>query len=134
MKNELNIIREYWPEVTSIPHFIVEILYEGCKIIYDDIYFDNVDKIVPKLEALEKTRKGSVNLDGGNRFIAKLEATTTGGITINFQTESFPPIFPGELKLKGYFSIDGEYTSKVLGDLSKLFKDGKKFHISIYSS
>ncbi len=134
MKNKLNIKREYWPEVTSTPHFIVEIMYEGCNIIYDDIYFDNLDQIVPDLEVLEKTRKGSVNLDGGNRFIATLEATTTGGITINFQTESFPPLFPGELKLKGYFSIDGEYTSKVLGDLGKLFKDGKNSYISIYSS
>jgi len=129
MKNKLNIKREYWPEVTSIPHFVVEIMYEGCNIIYDDIYFDDLDKIVPNLELLEKNRKGSVILGGGHRFVASLEATATGGITINFQTESFPPIFPGELKLKGYFSIEGEHTSKILGDLIQLFKGGKELNI-----
>ena len=124
----LNIKREYWPEVTNAPHFIVELRYEGCNINYDDIYFDNLNNIINKLEALEKSRKGRVTLDGGHRFAATLEAAVTGGITIYFQAESFPPTFPGKLKLKGYFAVEGEYTSKIIKDLIKLFKDGKEFH------
>ncbi len=41
MKNTLSIKREYWPEVTDMPHFIVKLYYEGCKTEVDDIYFDN---------------------------------------------------------------------------------------------
>ncbi|WP_339134774.1 MAG: hypothetical protein WGN25_16250 [Candidatus Electrothrix sp. GW3-4] len=129
MKNTLKIKREYWPEITNEPHFIVELIYEGCNISYDDIYFSDLNNIIDKLDTLEKNRKGSVKLDGGHRFVAILEATATGGITIHFQAESFPPIFPGELKLKGYFIVEGEYTPIICGDLIKLFKEGKEFHI-----
>ncbi|HHJ40559.1 MAG: hypothetical protein AXA67_10200 [Methylothermaceae bacteria B42] len=78
MKNTLRINREYWPEVTDTPHFIVKLNYEGCKIEFDDIYFDKMDEIISQLEILNKKRTGSVELQGGFRFNTVIEKKETG--------------------------------------------------------
>ena len=128
MKNTLSIKREYWPEVTDTPHFIVKLDYEGCKIKADDIYFDKLDEIVINLETLNKKRTGSVALQGGFRFNAVIEAKETGACQFSFTTESSGE-FPGKLNLKGCFSIDGEDLSLFIDSLIELFRDGTEFSI-----
>lgn len=128
MKNRIHINREYWPEVTTMPHFIVDIGYEGCRLSYDDIYFDKVEEAIPLLQKLERERRGAVTLDGGHRFKLTAEAASTGGMRLKFAASS-SGAFPGRLELEGYFMIDGEYTAAVLGALIALLRDGKEFTI-----
>lgn len=129
MTNQLIIKRGYWPDVTEMPHFIVSLVYEGCTMTHDDLYFDDIDNVVAKLEALERKRKGKVLVDGGETFIISVEATSTGGINLKFKTTSAEPIFPGKLSLEGYFEVDGEYASNNIRSLIKLFQDGKEYSI-----
>ncbi|KXJ39776.1 MAG: hypothetical protein AXA67_11990 [Methylothermaceae bacteria B42] len=128
MKNTLSIKKEYWPEVTDTPHFIVKLNYEGCKIEVDDIYFDKLDEIIVRLETLNKERTGSVELQGGFRFNAVIEVKETGACQFIFATESSGE-FPGKLHLEGIFSINGEDSGLFINSLIKLFRDGKEFII-----
>ncbi len=126
MKNRLSIQRECWPEVTGTPHFIVDLAYQGCRLRHDDIYFDKLENLVPGLDALEQARKGSLGLRGGSRFDALLEITSTGAVEFRFRTEE-PNDFPGRLTLQGHFLVSGEFTSRVLESLVRLFRDGDEF-------
>lgn len=128
MTNRISIKREYWSEVTGVPHFIVDIDYEGVLMKHDDIYFDFIEIIISELSALEKARRGNVRLDGGCRFDADIVMKTNGALSFNFKTESVFP-FPGKLILEGYFAIDGEFSGTVLCSLLALFNDGKEFVI-----
>lgn len=128
MKNCLRIKSEKWPEVTEVPHYIVELNYEGYSFVYDDIYFDDVNNLILKLQALEKERKGSVDLDGGFRFKVAIESKTLGGIVLNFRAESDTE-FPGKIIMEGYFPVEGENAGNVIGALIKLISDGKEFII-----
>jgi hypothetical protein len=76
------------------------------------------------VQQLEQDRKGKLKLDGGFRFSASVEILPRGDIKLTFNTES-EASFPGKLRLEGYFHSNGEYTSKILSSLIKLFKDGK---------
>ncbi|WP_419590940.1 hypothetical protein, partial [Thiolapillus sp.] len=69
MIHSLRISRELWPEVTSRPHFIMDLDYEGCRISWDDIYFAVEDEMVDRLREMRIGRKGKVALDGGFRFL-----------------------------------------------------------------
>ena len=128
MHNSLRITREYWPEVTDAPHFVVNLKYEGCNIVFDDIYFDKLDECIVQLEALYEERKGSVEIRGGFRFNAVIEAKSTGGIQFLISTESSSE-FPGKLRLEGVFSIAGENAGLFIKSLIKLLRDGEEFII-----
>ena len=128
MKNTLHIKSEYWPDVTETPHFIVNLHYERLVYGCDDIYFDNLSGIVPELLELERTRKGQVILHGGFRFQMIVQATPSGGIDLNFRTES-DATFPGKCVIEGSFSVDGEHTATIIGALTRLFDDCDEFVI-----
>jgi hypothetical protein len=128
MNNQLKIEKEYWPDVTNEPHFIVNLTYEGCTLTFDDIYFDKCDDLLHRLEQLEHDRKGKLKIDGGFRFSASVEILSRGDIKLTFNTES-EASFPGKLRLEGYFHGSGEYTSKILTSLINLFKNGSEFII-----
>ena len=128
MKNRLSIKREYWPEVTDTPHFVVNLIYEGCNVSYDDIYFDDINEAIALLESLERDRKGVVYLQGGCRFSAIIAVSATGAIQFNFITESLAE-FPGKRRIEGCFSISGEDVSVFLKSLVDLFTNGKEFII-----
>jgi hypothetical protein len=128
MKNSLRIKSEKWPEVTNIPHYIVEINYEGFSYVHSDIYFDNRESIVSKLNDLELNRKGNVEINGGFRFKIITEAKKLGGIVLNFRCES-DETFPGNFVLEGYFSVEGENTASVVSALINLLSDGNEFVI-----
>lgn len=128
MTNKLSIRREYWPEVTDTPHFIVNLIYEGCNITHDDIYFNDINELIILMEALERDRKGVVNLQGGYRFNAIIESTLTGGMKFHFIAKSSSE-FPGKLILEGCFSISGEAASEFLTGLIGLLKNGQEFVI-----
>jgi len=121
--NRLHIASERWTDVTEVPHYVVNLHYEGCVLTHDDIYFDD---LAGQLKLLEKTRKGHVVLDGGYRFNCNVEATPSGGLDLKFAAMSGAN-FPGELTLKGKFSISGESTAHVLKSLIGLFQDGAEF-------
>ena len=125
MRNSLAISREFWPEVTDTPHFIVRLNYAGCSIEHDDIYFQALDEVLVRLEEMLESRRGTVALQGGFRFDAVVESTVTGAIRFGFTTESSGG-FPGKLRLEGYFSIDGEEASAFLQSLLDLFRSGKE--------
>ncbi len=125
MKNSLELSREFWPEVTDMPHFIVRLNYAGCRIEYDDIYFQALHEVVVRLEEMLESRRGAVALQGGFRFDAVVESTATGALRFGFTTESSGG-FPGKLRLEGYFSIDGEDASAFIQSLIDLFRSGKK--------
>jgi len=126
MKNTLHIKSEYWPDVTEIPHFIVDLHYERLVYRCDDIYFDNLGGIVPKLLELERTRKGRVIMHGGFRFQLIVQVMPTGGVDLNFRTES-DAMFPGKCIIEGCFSVDGEHAATTIGALIGLFNDGDDF-------
>ena len=128
MKNTLRIRSEHWPDVTETPHYIVELHYEGSAYECDDIYFDNLSDMARQLLALEKSRKGQVLLHGGFRFQMTAKATPSGGIDLNFRTES-DATFPGKCIIEGCFSVDGENTATVISALTRLFEDGDEFVI-----
>jgi len=124
--NRLEIRKEYYPEVTQRPHFVVTLLYEGCVLSFEDIYFDFCDDLAGRLEQLESSRQGKVRLDGGFRFSMEVEVLPRGAIQLSFQVES-DATFPGNLKLQGYFHKGGEYAAEVLNALIRLFRDGDEF-------
>lgn len=128
MDNSLRINSETWPDVTENPHYIVDIYYNGFSCVHDDIYFDNTDNLISKLNSLEKDRKGIIELDGGFRFKLTIEAKTLGGIVLGFRYES-DDTFPGKMQLEGYFSVEGENTAVVIKALTELLTDGKEFFI-----
>lgn len=128
MKNTLRIGSECWPDVTEIPHFIVAIHYEGLVYECDDIYFDNLDDIVAELQELERTRQGQAVLHGGFRFQMRVTGKPSGGLDLNFKTES-DATFPGKCTIEGCFSIDGEHAATTIEALVKLFQDGTAFAI-----
>ena len=130
MSNSISISREYWPEVTDEPHFIISIDYEGCCIKFDDIYFKGLDDVITRLEALKDERKGGVTLNGGFRFNASIEPTHSGAIQFKFFTESSAD-FPGRLCLEGYSVIPGEDATRFTGSLIRLFRDGKALNLSL---
>ena len=123
MRNSLKISREFWPEVTDEPHFIVRLNYAGCRIEYDDIYFQALDETLVDLEAMLESRRGAVVLQGGFRFNAVVESTATGAVRFGFTAESSGD-FPGKLHLEGYFFIDGENASAFLQSMIDLFRNG----------
>ncbi|HNP62327.1 MAG TPA: hypothetical protein PKH39_00250 [Woeseiaceae bacterium] len=126
MKNTLQIRSEHWPDVTATPHFAVVLNYEGLTYECNDIYFDNLSDIVPELQEQERTRKGQVVLDGGFRFQMIVHARSSGGIDLNFRTES-DATFPGKCVIEGCFSVDGEHAANTIGALTRLFDDGDDF-------
>lgn len=127
MTNRLSIRREYWPDVTETPHYIVELKYEGCSVSHDDIYI-GVDDALIQLETLEATRKGDVKLDGGSRFRCTVAATSSGGLQVNFGITQGPG-FPGKLAIDGYFAVDGEFAGSTIRSLIGLFRHGTDFVI-----
>ena len=129
MRNYLHIKRELWPEVTDRPHFYIELNYQGIDYSCEDIYFDDLPDTILKLQTLEQTRKGRVELDGGFRFKLVIETTSIGGVILNFKTESGAE-FPGRLIIEGHFSIAGENAGHIIEELVKLFRDGKEFILS----
>ncbi len=128
MSKSLHIKREFWPDVTDRPHFVVSINYEGCFLKLDDIYFDNELVLVSDLQQLEETRSGQVILDGGFRFSLLMEATPTGGLSLRVKASS-DITFPGRLDLEGYFQIAGEYTAGTVNSLIGLLMNGDEFVI-----
>ena len=128
MKNTLRIKCKYEPDVTETPHFVVGLHYERLVYECDDIYFDNLSGIVPELRELERTRKGQVILHGGFRFQMLVQALPSGGIDLNFKTES-DATFPGKCIIEGSFSIDGERTAPIIVALTRLFDDCDEFVI-----
>ena len=106
--------------------YITDLAYHGCRLRHDDIYFDQPDDLVSRLEALEQDRAGSVGLHGGSRFDALLELTATGAVDFRFRIEE-PAGFPGKLVLEGRFLVGGEFTSTILDTLVRLFRDGEEF-------
>lgn len=128
MINTLSIKRGYWPEVTDTPHFVVKLQYQGCQIEFDDIYFDKINEVVVQLETLYEERKGIVELHGGFRFNAVVEAKERGALQFRFSTESSGG-FPGRLRLEGFFLIDGENSALFIRSLIDLFRGGKEFVI-----
>ena len=126
MKNSLIIKSDVWPEVTATPHYIVELNYEAHSSICEDVYFDDVEKIVSELTALEVSRSGRVELDGGHLFKLVVEATVSGGLVLDFRFESGNN-FPGKLVLEGFFPVEGEHTAHVIEALWKLFVEGDSF-------
>ncbi|WP_419638144.1 hypothetical protein [Thiolapillus sp.] len=129
MIHSLRISRELWPEVTSRPHFIMDLDYEGCRISWDDIYFAVEDEMVDRLREMRIGRKGKVALDGGFRFLLTVEMQATGGVTLGFRTESGAE-FPGKRILEGFFEVGGEYTDALLGGLVDLIDKGRPFSIA----
>lgn len=129
MAARLAIRREYWSDVTEIPHFVVDLAYAGCRVVHEDIYIDDIDDVIAGLEVLQRDRSGQVVLDGGSRFVATVGMTGTGGVRLGFRTES-AATFPGRLRLEGYFSRSGEYAGQVLDSLIGLFRDGRGLVIS----
>ena len=128
MRNTLSIRKEYWPEVTDTPHFVIKLQYEGCKIEFDDIYFDKLEDILVQIEMLDKERKGIVELNGGFRFNAVIEPKETGSLQFNFSVESSGG-FHGKLHLEGVFLIAGEDSCLFIRSLIDLFRYGKHFVI-----
>ncbi len=128
MQYTLKIQRAYWPEVTDTPHFSIELQYGNCHQVFDDIYFDKIDDIIEPLENLLIRRKGRVELSGGFRFGARVEATSSGALRLGFSTES-SGIFPGRLRLDGEFLIDGEHAEEVIASLLDLFRQGDDFFL-----
>jgi|GEM_PF-2875471 len=123
-KNSLTIKRAYFEDVTKVPHFPIELRYEGYNVSFEDIYFDNLDALPMKFRELEKTRKGEVLLDGGFCVKILFKATRMGGVAISFTTEQFEPIFPGRCIIEGRFSVDGEMVKTLVDSFDKLFSDG----------
>jgi hypothetical protein len=128
MENRLRIKRETWPEVTEIPHFVVELIYEDHSYMCDDIYFGDLNDLILQLKALKKKRKGTVEIDGGFRFKVVIKTTSSGGISLNFKVESDSG-FPGKMILEGSFPVEGENTEDILMALIKLLREGKEFII-----
>ena len=125
----LHISRESWPELTTRPHFVVDLDYAGCRIDWDDIYWDAQEQLPARLRALREARRGKVVLDGGFRFALTVEMRATGGVLLKFRTESGME-FPGKRVLEGFFEVDGEYTDAVLSGLLALLEKGHSFTIS----
>jgi hypothetical protein len=123
----IKINREVDKEITNIPRFIVDVSYEGCRIEYDDIYFDNLDELWQKIEKLEKSRKGKVTLDGGTRFRLNLCATKQGGIKIEVTAEKFN--LPGRISLEGILDVEGEFVSRLIGLFKALLLEGRQLEI-----
>jgi len=128
MTNTLCIRSESWPDVTDRLHFIVEIIYEGCRLAHEDIYFDDESSVVSGLDRLNKTRSGQVILDGGERFSLSVESMTSGGLTLRFKG-SADATFPGKLNLEGFFLVDGEYAETTIKALTGIFQKGGDFVI-----
>jgi hypothetical protein len=128
MMRKLWINREYWPEVTDVPHFVVKLDYEGHAYACDDIYFDNFDNMLAELEGLQRDRRGRILLDGGFRFKAVIEIDVRGGLGIGFWVET-DAAFPGKMRLEGTFNVDGECSGQVLNRLIGLFRDGEAFSL-----
>jgi hypothetical protein len=120
----LTIRRDIYEDVTSIPHFPIEIQYVGHHVSFEDIYFDRPELFLEELRTLEEKRKGEVLLDGGLRIRIWFKATPRGGVSVSFRSEEFEPIFPGNCILKGSFSIDGECVKQLVNSFKKLFSDG----------
>jgi hypothetical protein len=125
---KLWIGREYWPEVTDAPRFVVKLDYEGYACACDDIYFDSLDSMLAELEEMQRNRQGRVLLDGGFRFKAVIEIDARGGLVISFWVET-GAAFPGKMRLEGAFNVDGEYCTQVLAQWIRLFRDGEDFSL-----
>ncbi|WP_457668563.1 hypothetical protein [Thiolapillus sp.] len=117
---------EVWPELTSRPHFDVELAYEGCRVNYDEIYFTAEKEIAGQLRDMRRSRKGKVILDGGFQFVLTVEMQLTGGVKLCFRTESGIE-FPGKRILEGFFEVEGEYADELLRGLLNLIDEGRDF-------
>ncbi|MBN2396670.1 MAG: hypothetical protein JXC36_09470, partial [Candidatus Atribacteria bacterium] len=127
MKNKMTIKREFYQDVTSTPHFITQINYEGCYIEHDDIYFDNLNNIDAELDTFNKTRIKSIIIDGGQRFRLTIIPTNNGGIKLKCNSDKIN--LPGKISLEGFFSIDGENVNEFIQKIKALIKDGKELNI-----
>lgn len=125
--NSLTIRSEVYEGVTDIPHFPIEIFYEDCHLEFEDIYFDDLGELPEQLKFLAESRKGEVNLDGGHRCRFTLSCNAHGGLLVSFRAEPIP--FPGQLILKGTYTVDGEYTEEIIARFIKLISEGNTLNI-----
>ncbi|QWV92154.1 hypothetical protein KP004_13085 [Geomonas oryzisoli] len=126
----LRISKVSYLDVTSTPHFPVEVSYCGISVSFEDIYFDKPDDFLARLKVLEVTRKGEALLDGGLRIKFLFKMTSHGGMKISFTLNDWEPSFPGRLTIEGHFEIEGEFLSQFVLSFEKLIKDGVPFCIA----
>ncbi len=129
MNNSLTIRRDNYEGVTNTFHYPLCLIYEGCKIEFDDIYISNMDSLCNQIQDMERTRKGSVTLDGGSRFRLLIKVNLHGGFDMEFRIKKFEPFFPGSLIMTGYFIINGENVAQFASSFKTLVKDGEKLII-----
>ena len=122
--NSLSIRRSTFEDVTECPHFPIDLRYEGHHLSFEDIYFNEDQKIPNRLRDLEAHRGGEVLLDGGYRVKLWLTSTPTGGIELSFRMEECEPQFPGRIIIEGSFPIEGEYARSLIDSIRRLFTDG----------
>jgi len=125
--NSLVIVSEVYEGVTPTPHFPTTIDYEGCHVEFDDIYYDQLETIPDQLRKLEKSRKGIVIIDGGQRFGITVKTDLHGGVVISFR--ACPTSFPGKLVLEGSFQFDGEHTAQTIENMVSLLIAGQTLRI-----
>ncbi len=126
--NHLIMTRKVYEGVTTMPHFPTSIDYEGCHVEFEDIYFNQPEILLERINQLEKTRKGTIFLDGGSRFQLTIEADVHGGISISFRAS--PITNPGTLILGGSFVFDGEHAAPIIKKFNDLFGKGEELHIA----
>jgi hypothetical protein len=128
--NSLTIRSEIYEGVTDFPHFPIEIVYENCRVQFEDIYIDGPDlaQLPEQLKSLEESRKGEVKLDGGRRCSITLSCNDNGHLQVSFRAEPEP--FPGHLILEGMFKIHGEFTAETIGQFIALVTEGETLRIN----
>ena len=109
-----------------MPHFDIELVYEGCRINLQEIYFSQQDELAVQLRHMLRDRTGKVMLDGGFQFVLMVEMQATGRVMLRFRTESGIE-FPGKRIVEGLFEVEGEYADSLLRSLVNLIDKGRVF-------